>query len=71
MLWILIALAVLVVGFAVRDLLRRPDPAGTPDPRPHGRAVGDPDRLGAGLARPGRWRPLRTQRWEARPSVTA
>jgi hypothetical protein len=39
-LWILIALAVLVVGFAVRDLLRRPDPTATPDPRPHGRAVG-------------------------------
>ena len=40
MLWILVALAVLVVGFAVRDVLRRPDPTATPDPRPHGRAVG-------------------------------
>ena len=40
MLWFLIALAVLVVGFAVRDLLRRPDPTATPDPRPQGRAVG-------------------------------
>ena len=39
-LWILIALAVLVVAFAVRDLLRRPDPTATPDPRPQGRAVG-------------------------------
>jgi len=39
-LWFLIALAVLVVGLAVRDLLRRPDPTDTPDPRPQGRAVG-------------------------------
>ena len=40
MLWFLIALAVLVVAFAVRDLLRRPDPTATPDLRPQGRAVG-------------------------------
>ena len=40
MLWFLVVLAVLVVGFAVRDLLRRPDPTATPDPRPQGRAVG-------------------------------
>ena len=40
MLWLLFALAVLVVALAVRDLLRRPDPTATPDPRPQGRAVG-------------------------------
>ena len=69
-LWFLIALAVLVVAFAVRDLLRRPDPTATPDPSAARGAPSGPRPTGPG---PGdglrRWPATRsaTQRW--RPAL--